>query len=191
MLKDLVMRSRSFRSFDESTPVPYHALLEWIDCARFCPSSINLQMLKFRPVHTKEECEQVLALTRWAGKLKELSLPPKGHAPTAYIVVCTDNTVIDGADRFQKDVGIAAQTILLAACEDGFGGCMIGSFSSKELGSLLSLPEGILPQLVIALGKPDERVELVDLPQNGDTSYYRQNGVHYAPKRSLDDLVIH
>lgn len=191
MLKDLVMRSRSFRSFDESAPVPCEALLDWIDCARFCPSSINLQMLKFRPVYTPQECAQVLPLTRWAGKLKDLSLPPKGHAPTAYIVVCTDNSVIEGAERFQKDVGIAAQTILLAACESGFGGCMIGSFSPDELCKALSLPDGIRPQLVIALGKPDEHVELVDLPKDGDTSYYRKNGVHYSPKRSLDDLVIH
>lgn len=190
MLKDLVKRSRSFRSFDEGTPVSREMLLEWIDCARFCPSSINLQMLKFRPVYEKEECDKVLSLTRWAGKLKELSLPPKGHAPTAYIIVCTDNAVIEGAERFQKDVGIAAQTILLAAAEKDFGGCMIGSFSPNELCKSLALPSGILPQLVIALGKPDERVELTDLPKSGDTSYYRENGVHYSPKRSLEDLII-
>lgn len=191
MLKDLVKRSRSYRSFDERVPVSYEALLDWIDCARFCPSSINLQMLRFRPVYTREECAKVLPLTRWAGKLKGLTLPPEGHAPTAYVILCTDNDVIEGADRFQKDVGIAAQTILLAACEAGFGGCMIGSFSPDALRESLALPDGILPQLVIALGKPDERVELTDLPESKDTSYYRENGVHYSPKRSLDDLLVH
>ena len=132
----------------------------------------------------------MLSATRWAGKLKDVTLPPKGHAPTAYAVICADTQVIASAEQFQKDVGILAQTLLLAAVEDGFGGCMIGSFSKETVTDLLGLPEHLPPQLVIALGKPDERVETVPLPENGDTSYYRENGVHYVPKRSLDKLII-
>ena len=132
----------------------------------------------------------MLSATRWAGKLKDVTLPPKGHAPTAYAVICADTQVIASAEQFQKDVGILAQTLLLAAVEDGFGGCMIGSFSKETVMTLLGLPEHLPPQLVIALGKPDERVETVPLPENGDTSYYRENGVHYVPKRSLDELII-
>lgn len=132
----------------------------------------------------------MLSATRWAGKLKDVTLPPKGHTPTAYAVICADTQVIASAEQFQKDVGILAQTLLLAAVEDGFGGCMIGSFSKETVTELLGLPEHLPPQLVIALGKPDERVETVPLPENGDTSYYRENGVHYVPKRSLDELII-
>ncbi|MBQ5771907.1 MAG: nitroreductase family protein, partial [Clostridia bacterium] len=113
-----------------------------------------------------------------------------GHAPTAYVVICADTEVIASAEQFQKDVGILAQTLLLSAVEDGFGGCMIGSFSKETVMALLDLPEHLPPQLVIALGKPDERVETVPLPENGDPSYYRENGVHYVPKRSLDELII-
>ena len=190
MLKDLLTRARSYRSFDESLPVSRERLLSWIDLTRLCPSSINLQMLKIRPVTEQKECQDMLSATRWAGKLKDVTLPPKGHAPTAYAVICADTQVIASAEQFQKDVGILAQTLLLAAVEDGFGGCMIGSFSKETVTDLLGLPEHLPPQLVIALGKPDERVETVPLPENGDTSYYRENGVHYVPKRSLDDLII-
>ena len=190
MLKDLLTRARSYRSFDESLPVSRERLLSWIDLTRLCPSSINLQMLKIRPVTEQKECQDMLSATRWAGKLKDVTLPPKGHAPTAYAVICADTQVIASAEQFQKDVGILAQTLLLAAVEDGFGGCMIGSFSKETVMALLALPEHLPPQLVIALGKPDERVETVPLPENGDTSYYRENGVHYVPKRSLDDLII-
>ena len=190
MLKDLLTRARSYRSFDESLPVSRERLLSWIELTRLCPSSINLQMLKIRPVTEQKECQDMLSATRWAGKLKDVTLPPKGHAPTAYAVICADTQVIASAEQFQKDVGILAQTLLLAAVEDGFGGCMIGSFSKETVTDLLGLPEHLPPQLVIALGKPDERVETVPLPENGDTSYYRENGVHYVPKRSLDELII-
>ena len=190
MLKDLLTRARSYRSFDESVPVSRERLLSWIDLTRLCPSSINLQMLKLRPVTEKAECDGLLAATRWAGKLKDVTLPPKGHAPTAYVVICADTEVIASAEQFQKDVGILAQTLLLAAVEEGFGGCMIGSFSKETVMALLDLPEHLPPQLVIALGKPDERVETVPLPEGGDPSYYRKNGVHYVPKRSLDELII-
>ncbi|MBQ9132746.1 MAG: nitroreductase family protein [Clostridia bacterium] len=190
MLKDLIKASRSYRSFDEQEKIRHEQLLDWIDCARFCPSSINLQMLKFRPVTDTEECNALLKNTRWAGKLKDLELPPKGHAPTAYIVICADVQVIVTAEKFQKDVGICAQTIMLAACEAGFGGCMIGSFSATEVSKLLHLPDHQIPQLILALGKPDETVVLADLPKSGDTSYYRADGVHYSPKRDLQDLIV-
>ena len=40
MLKDLLKASRSYRSFDESVPVTADHLTDWIDHARYCPSSL-------------------------------------------------------------------------------------------------------------------------------------------------------
>ncbi|MBQ8310621.1 MAG: nitroreductase family protein [Clostridia bacterium] len=180
MLKDLLKASRSYRSFDESVRIPNELLADWIDHARYCPSSINLQMLKFRIVSTEKECAALLPETRWAGKLKDVKLPPDGHAPVAYIVICSDNSVIDGADKFQKDVGICAQTIMLAACEAGFGGCIIGSFTSDNVKALLSLPAEVNPQQILAFGKPDESVELTEEAADGSVTYYRENGIHYV-----------
>ena len=190
MLKDLLKASRSYRSFDPSVKITEEQLLDWIDHARYCPSSINMQMIKFRPVNSVEECDALLAQTRWAGKLKDVKLPPEGHSPTAYIVVCTDSNVINNADSFQKDVGICAQTIMLAACEAGFGGCMIGSFSPDALVTLLNLPDGIIPALVLALGKPDECVCLTGEAEDGSVTYYRDAETHYVQKRSLPHLIL-
>ena len=190
MLKDLLKASRSYRSFDESVTISEEMLLDWIDHARYCPSSINLQMIKFRPVFTNEERATLLSQTRWAGKLKDIKLPPKGHAPTAYIVVCFDNNVVEDAEKFQKDVGICAQTIMLAAAEAGFGGCMISSFSPIELKKDLQLPANISPALVLAFGKPNETVEIVDEASDGSVTYYRENGIHYVQKRTLEHLIV-
>jgi nitroreductase len=190
MLKDLIIASRSFRSFDEHVKISREALMDWVDAARLSPSSINLQMLKYRIVYKDTECQRVLPLTRWAGKLKDIKLPPEGHAPVAYIVICADTNVTPTATSFQKDVGIAAQSIMLSAAEQGFGGCMIGSFSPQELSAALSLPDHLIPMLVLALGKPDETVSLTAPAADGSVTYYREGGIHFVQKRELKDVVI-
>lgn len=43
---------------------------------------------------------------------------------------------------------------------------------------------------MIAIGKPAERVVLTDAV-DGRTAYYRDgDGVHYVPKRSLDEILL-
>lgn len=190
MLKDLILASRSYRSFDPTVRIPYDMLCDFVDHARLSPSSINLQMLKFRIVTSSAECEVMLENTRWAGKITEMTLPPKGHAPVAYIVICADTSVSEAAPKFLKDVGICAQSIMLAAAEAGFGGCMIGSFSADAIKEGLALPSHLVPQLVLALGKPDEKVVITEAAEDGSVTYYRENGVHYVQKRALKDIIL-
>ena len=128
-LKDLLLTSRSYRSFDPNHPITRDTLVSIAETIGLVPSSRNLQPLKLRLVYEQDELDRVLPHTRWAGYLPECKLPPAGHAPTGYIVVCFDSALAPSADPFQRDVGICAQTILLAATEAGYGGCMIGSFS--------------------------------------------------------------
>ena len=189
-VKDLIKQSRSYRSFDASVSISREQLIDFVECARFSPSSRNLQALKFRLTNDTEECAKVLTHTKWAGLLSHLEIPPKGHAPTAYIVICIDNSLTDSPAIFQRDVGICAQSILLAATEAGFGGCMIGSFAANGVKDALSIPDHLSPQLVIGLGKPDEIVELVDTDPSGSVAYYRENSVHYVPKRPLKDWIV-
>ena len=190
MLKDLLLSSRSYRSFDERVKITNEMLADWVDHARYAPSSINLQMLKFYTVTDATLSQKMLANTRWAGKIKDMKLPPEGHAPVAYVVICADKGVVPTAETFEKDVGICAQTIMLAASEDGFGGCMLGSFAPDAVKELLELDENLVPKLVLALGKPDEQVELVDEAPDGSVTYYREGGIHYVQKRKLENILI-
>ena len=190
MLKDLLRSSRSYRSFDESVKIPPEQLADWVDCVRYAPSSINLQMLKFCAVTDADLCARLLGGTHWAGKITDQKLPPQGHTPVAYIVICADTDTVPSAEKFDKDVGICAQTIMLAACEAGFGGCMLGSFSPEIVKETLQLSDNLIPKLVLALGKPAERVELVDEADNGSVTYYREGGVHYVQKRKLENILI-
>lgn len=189
MIKDLVQKNRSYRSFDPESTVTREQLLEFVDTARLTSSSRNIQPLKYRLVCTPEECARVLPLTAWAGRLKNVKLPPEGHAPTAYIVICCDMTIAETITAFLRDVGIVAQTILLAATEAGLGGCMIGSFDRDKLHAALHIPETNMIMLVLALGKPDESVCLTEA-HGSEVGYYRADGTHYVPKRPLKDIIL-
>ena len=190
MLEKLVNANRSYRSFDESKPITREQLIELVDLARRTASANNKQPLRYRVVSEKEECEALLAICRFAGRLTNVKLPPEGQHPTGYIVIYSDSEAGAAAPYIPNDVGIAAQTILLAATEKGFGGCMIGSASVQKLQELFQTPARYVPCLVIALGKPAEFCCLVEA-KNGDTAYYRdENGIHYVPKLPLEEILL-
>lgn len=189
MLKKLTEQCRSYRRFYEEERVSEETLKELVDLARLTGSTANSQALKFRLVWSKEECRKVFPHIKWAGALADWDGPGEGERPSAYIVVCCDQTL--GKNKMW-DEGIAAQTIMLGAVEKGFGGCMIGSFQRSGVCEALGIdPERFIPGLILALGKPKETVKLVPLPKDGDVRYYRdKDQVHYVPKRSLEDILL-
>lgn len=188
MIKELVTKSRSYRRFYEEE-ISYETLKELIEIARYVPSTVNSQPLKFRLINDKDGNAKVFSTLAWAGLLKEWNGPEEGERPSAYVIILGDLSV--GKNK-HLDVGITAQTIMLGAAEKGLGGCMFGSIQREKLASLFDIDtERYSVELVLALGKPKEEVRIVDLPENGSTAYYRdENGVHYVPKRSVEDLII-
>ncbi len=188
MLKELLKKTRSVRCFDRSVKISEAELYDMIECSRFCPSSANLQALKFRAVFEEEECERVFLQTKWAGYLKDEVIPQKGCEPVAYIIVCNDKSIAKNSIPFYKDTGIVSQAIMLRACEMGYGGCMIGSYNEEKVKSALGLPEELEITLILALGKAAEEPVIVE--SEGDIKYYRENGTHYVPKRPLSEIII-
>ena len=189
MFRDLVIKNRTCRGFDESYVISRETLVELVDLTRFTAASANLQPLKYFIASDKEIVDQIQPLTKWAGALSHLNLPYPGTRPTAFIVICQDES-ISASTGMLKDVGIAAQTITLGAAEKDLGCCMIGSFDLAKLKALLALPEHIEPKLVIALGKSIETVVLTEA-KDGNITYYRDEaGVHYVPKRPLNEIIL-
>jgi len=189
--KELVTKNRSYRGYDHTRLIEKQELAEMVDCARLAASSVNRQPLKYVLVYEPEKVTAVQNTTKWAKGLPELMLPHPGKEPTAFIVICQDLKISENTQRFIRDVGIVAQTILLAATEMGLGGCMIGNYNKGSLIEVLGLPSDIEPMLVVAIGKPDEEIRLVDVKSDGSVDYYRdENDVHYVPKRSLEDEII-
>ncbi len=187
MLHDLVRKSRSYRRFDESHRIDEATLRSLVELARLSPSGANRQPLKFRLVTDPATCAEVFATLRWAGYLKNWR-PAEGERPTGYIIILGDTHL---ATNFGVDHGIAAQSIMLGAAEQGLGGCIIASFDKDALRQVLQLPERYELLLVLALGKPVEQVVIEPVGPDGDIKYWRdEHQVHHVPKRSLDELIV-
>ena len=191
MLKDLVKKNRSYRGYDESRRVRREELAAFVDCARFAPSSVNRQPFMYYLACEQAQLDLIQPLTGWARALPQMRLPHPGKRPTAFIVICQNTDWEADLGRFRTDVGIVAQTILLAATEAGLGGIMIGNFSPQKLSAALDLPANIAPLLIVAVGKPDETVVLTEANPGESLDYYRdENDTHYVPKRRLEDILL-
>jgi len=185
---ELVKLNRSFRRFDELFAIDRKVLVDLIGLARYAASGRNAQPLKYFLSCESVLNEQIFSTLAWAGYLKDWPGPEKGERPSAYIVVLLDREI---SENFLCDDGIAMQNILLGAVEKGLGGCIIRSINKPHLKAILNLPDRFEIIDVVALGKPVETVVITNIGEDGDIKYYRdENGTHYVPKRSVDELII-
>ena len=188
MLKDLIRKNRSYRRFHQDVAVDLETLRALVALARLSASGSNLQPLKYILSCHPETNARIFPNTRWAGYLKDWSGPAEGERPAAYIVILGDTEI---RKSFGCDHGIAAQSIMLGATEQGLGGCMIGSIDRSELRQVLDIPEQYEILLILALGKPKEKAVIEEVGPDGNIRYYRDaEGVHHVPKRSLAELIL-
>ena len=187
MLKDLILKNRSYRRFCQSERITESQLTEWIDLARNSASARNAQPLKYILSTDETMNARIFENLAWAGYLTDWPGPEEGERPAAYIVMLHDTLI---SPNYLCDDGIAAQSILLGATESGFGGCMIYSVNRAGLSELLNLPGHLKIIQVLALGKPKEVVVLEEM-KNGEVKYWRdENQVHHVPKRSLQEIIV-
>lgn len=187
MIEKLILKNRTYRRFHQEHKISNDQLLKFINLARLSGSSANLQPLKYLISNDSHTNELIFSNIAWAGYLKDWPGPAEGEKPSSYIVILGDTTI---SKNFAVDTGIAAQSILLGAVEEGLGGCMFGSIKREELKWALKLEDHLDILLVIALGIPKENVVVEDL-QNNDIKYWRdENQIHHVPKRKLSEIVI-
>jgi len=68
---------------------------------------------------------------------------------------------------------------------------MLGAIRRDGLRQDFQIPQRYEILLVIALGKPRERVVLETVGPDGNTKYWRdKDSVHHVPKRPLDEIII-
>jgi nitroreductase len=188
MFRDLVLKNRSYRRFYQDSAISWDVLQGLVDLARLTASAGNKQPLKYIISSDQSTNAKIFSTLAWAGYLKDWPGPPEGERPSAYIIMLGDTGI---ANSFNFDNGIAAQTILLGAVEQGLGGCMIMSVQREKLRELLKIPPQFEILLAIALGKPKETVILEDLGADGDVKYWRdEEQKHHVPKRLLKDVIL-
>ena len=187
MIRELIIKNRSYRRFDESVKISEEKLKDWIELARFSATGRNMQPLKYVICMDELLNKQIFQHLGWAGYLTNWPGPADGERPVAYLGVLHDKSL---AEKYYCDDGIAMQSILLGAVEDGFGGCIIGTVNKGKVAKLLRLPEHLEVLWVIALGKPAEEV-VIETVKNDNIKYWRdKKGIHHVPKRPLNELIF-
>jgi nitroreductase len=146
-VSEAILNRRSIRKFT-GKEIPQEILERILEAGRWAPSGSNAQPWRF-----------VLVRDR-IGKVKMFS-PGLFDDPTALIVICSDHSNVEdrtGVNFGQyMDIGIAAQNMMLQAYELGIGSCPVRSFNQKAVHKLLGLPDDKIPELIVALGYPDEK----------------------------------
>ena len=184
-LDSLLLKNRSYRGFDGSYAVLPRQLDTIVAVNTKIGSGMNAQRLRFRCVCDAAESARVLSCIKLAGAHPEWGLPLQGAQPAAYIIVCAtcaENPIVD------IDLGMSLEAMTLKAVEMGLGGVIVRNFNAGALREALSLP--LDPLIVLALGKPAERIELVPVHAGDSLAYYRRDGIHYVPKLCLEDIKI-
>ncbi len=187
MIKDMVMKNRSYRRFQQEVSIDIDTLKELVELARLSASGGNRQPLKYMLSCSVEKNAQVFSCLTWAASLKDWDGPVEGERPSAYIILLGDTEI---SKAFAYDSGITAQSILLGAVEKGLGGCMLASVDREKIRPLLGIEDRYEIPLVIALGKPKEKVVIETVGPDADTTYWRdKEGVHHVPKRAMTDII--
>ena len=104
MFKELVKKARTYRRFDQSSPITAAELRDLVDIARIASSGGNSQKLRYLIVSSPEDCATLFPKLAWAGALKDWPGPAEGERPTGYIIILSESDPGHNA-------GIAAQTL--------------------------------------------------------------------------------
>ena len=180
-IKTVIRQRRTIRRF-LPIPIEMQELLDIVSLARLYASGANQQPIRFALVTDQYKLDRIFDTLHWAAYLPRFQIN-YDERPMAYIVLTSKKRDC----RF--DLGAAATTLMLAAEGAGLASCCLGSFDRNALCDVLSLNNGLEPQLVVALGYPAQKSRIVDY--SGDIKYYESDdGCLCVPKRTLDDVLI-
>ena len=141
------IRTRRVARALTDAPVSHDQLRTVLDSARHAPHAGNRRLHRYVVVTRPSLLRAVRMVS-----------PGMLQRPTAAIVVCVDWAQVHNYGFAPAnpgpyiDVGTAAATLLLAAHSIGLGAGPVTSFSRSALATILNLPAGVRPELIICLG---------------------------------------
>lgn len=167
---------RAIKHYDPDFVMPDEHQAELLKLARQSPTSFNIQNWRFVNVKDKALREQVREAAWGQAQITEASMllilcaDLKAHkkdparywvdAPQAAqdVLVPMIAPFYEGKPETQRDeamrsVGIAAQTIMLAAKAFGYDSCPMIGFDADKVAELINLPEDHVIGMIITIGK--------------------------------------
>ena len=94
MLKELLLKNRSYRRFVQNVRITREELAELVGLTRYCASGRNAQALKYKVVADADLCGKVFPNLAWAGYLKDWDGPEEGERPAAYLIQLLDTSIV-------------------------------------------------------------------------------------------------
>lgn len=160
---EAIATRRSIRRFLDRE-VEEEKIRRVFDAVRMSPSWANLQCWRFVVVRDSSVKEKISEFSYvesfFSPRGYKVNPAKKGLAEAPVVIVaCADpsqsGTLWD-QHYYMTDVGIAAQTFMLAAHDLGLGTVFVGVFDEEELRELLAIPAGIRIVGLFPLGYPLE-----------------------------------
>lgn len=177
---DAIITRRSIRRFSDKQ-VSDVLLQSLFEAVRMSPSWANMQCWRFITVKSAQLKEKISELSYvesfFSPKGYKSNPAKKGIAEAPVIIVaCADpaqSGMLWDQHYYLTDIGIASQSLMLAAHGMGLGTVFVGVFDEGKLKALLGIPEHIRVVGLFPLGYPkDERKEA-------------------PPRKSMEEIVFH
>lgn len=195
-----ILKRRSIRNFQQRRIVSKE-LRQMVNVARVAPSAANLQPLEYLVVTAKSLCKQVFKHLKWAGYIAPFGNPKPGCEPVAYLVILINKRKVsqpiikrdEKGLRYSfkaglRDVGAAAENIMLFAQSIGIASCWLGAINRPKIRKIFSIPKHLEIDSVIALGYP-KMVSTVARYKGSIKYWLDKKGVLHVPKRPLREIM--
>ncbi|MEN1681461.1 MAG: nitroreductase family protein [Planctomycetota bacterium] len=173
---EAIQSRRAVKHYDPSYEMPEAEVRQLMELALLSPTSFNIQNWRFVVVQDagikkdlravswdQAQVEEACLTILLCAKLDAHADDPARYwkdAPAAVgeMLVPMIGQFYDGKDDLQRDeamrsIGIAAQTIMLAAKAMGYDSCPMIGFDPAKVGEIIGLPEKHVVGLMITVGK--------------------------------------
>ncbi|MBU3202768.1 nitroreductase family protein [Clostridium algidicarnis] len=153
-----VIENRTSNKSYKSTPIPKEKLDNIINAALIAPSWKNKTCYRFIFINERKLIDQISNTI--INKTDKTANAVK-QAPIIAVIVAnpSESGEDDNKSYFMLDCGIAMEHLILAATNEGYGTCWIGSFDEETVSKVLNIPENFKVVAMTPIGETDENDE--------------------------------
>jgi len=166
-----VIEKRTSNKTYKSTTIPTEKLDKMIQAALMAPSWKNETCYRFIFINENSQKEKIAsAIINNDNEAANAVM----SAPLVALIVAdpSKSATIDGKPYFMIDCGIAMEHLILAATNEGYGTCWIGSFDEEAIRMILNIPSNFRVVAMTPIGETSEGAEHYPPKDSSSHIYY-------------------
>lgn len=171
-----IQERRAIKAYDPAHEMSESEVEKLLEAARLSPTAFNIQNWRFLIVRDAEQRKKIRAAGWDQAQMTDASLlivlcadtkswdkEPRRYFRNAPqdlqdMMATATHDYYAGKEQTQRDeamrsVGIAAQTIMLAATAMGYQSCPMDGFDFNAVGTIINLPQDYIIGMMVAIGK--------------------------------------